>query len=524
MKQHSTPQIGNAGRSRTLQALWLALANLLSLSVTLVMQAVLCRYMTTSEYGTYSQVLYVYNTLLAVFSLGLPKAYSYYLARVSPEEGRDIVRKLNGLFLLLASVFSCILLWQAAAIAGVLGNPLLAEPLRLFAAAPMLLMPVLGVENILVVYGKAHLVAVYVLISRAFMIACVVLPVVVFDAGVSGAVAGFVLASLVTCVAGLKLSSVPFRNVSPVKSRLTVRELLRFSMPVFASSMYGFVIGSASQFFVSRYLGVEDFALFANGYRELPLAGMIIGAAAGVLLPEFSRMSGEGADGGQFVRLWQAAVLKSSAIIYPLSVFCCVFAPEIICLLYGEGYREAAGLFRIVTVVNLARIMPYAPVLFALGRGKAFARAHLVTALLIVGLDLLCVMAFPSLWAIAAIATGLYAFLSVPADDDHCPRAGHFACGADAVEDADDRAARIGRGLHGGPAGRLADRNDASSCRRVGRLRCLSVVVSAVCAAGRNPLYGVVRTGAREIAAEPDVRASRLPVFGRRSGARASGF
>ena len=406
MKQHSTPQIGNAGRSRTLQALWLALANLLSLSVTLVMQAVLCRYMTTSEYGTYSQVLYVYNTLLVVFSLGLPKAYSYYLARVSPEEGRDVVRKLNGLFLLLASVFSCILLWQAAAIAGVLGNPLLAEPLRLFAAAPMLLMPVLGGENILVVYGKAHLVAGYVLISRAFMIACVVLPVVVFDAGVSGAIAGFVLASLVTCVAGQKLSSVPFRNVSPVKSRLTVRELLRFSMPVFASSMYGFVIGSASQFLVSRYLGVEDFALFANGYRELPLAGMIIGAAAGVLLPEFSRMSVEGADGGQFVRLWQAAVLKSSAIIYPLSVFCCVFAPEIICLLYGEGYREAAGLFRIVTLVNLARIMPYAPVLFALGRGKAFARAHLVTALLIVGLELWCVMVFPSLWAIAAIATG----------------------------------------------------------------------------------------------------------------------
>ena len=83
------------GKSRTLQALWLAVANLSSLSVTLVMQAILCRYMTTSEYGTYSQVLYVYNTLLVVFSLGLPKAYSYYLARVSPEEGRDVVCKLN---------------------------------------------------------------------------------------------------------------------------------------------------------------------------------------------------------------------------------------------------------------------------------------------------------------------------------------------------------------------------------------------------------------------------------------------
>lgn len=137
---------------------------------------------------------------------------------------------------------------------------------------------------------------------------------------------------------------------------------------------------------------------------------MIIGAAAGVLLPEFSRMSGEGADGGQFVRLWQAAVLKSSAIIYPLSVFCCVFAPEIICLCMGRGIGKRPVCSGSSPSFNLARIMPYAPVLFALGRGKAFARAHLVTALLIVGLDLLCVMAFPSLWAIAAIATGCTLF------------------------------------------------------------------------------------------------------------------
>lgn len=406
MKQNSTPLIGNAGRSRTLQALWLALANLLSLSVTLVMQAVLCRYMTTSEYGTYSQVLYVYNTLLVVFSLGLPKAYSYYLARVSPEEGRDIVRKLNGLFLLLASVFSCILLWQAAAIAGVLGNPLLAEPLRLFAAAPMLLMPVLGGGEY---SGRLRQGA-----PRGRL--CADKPCLHdcmrrasgrgFRCGGVGSdrrfrprVAGHmrcraevVVRAVPQCISGEEPADGP--GAAPVFDAGVCFEYVRirdrFGEPVPRKPL----------------LGVEDFALFANGYRELPLAGMIIGAAAGVLLPEFSRMSVEGADGGQFVRLWQAAVLKSSAIIYPLSVFCCVFAPEIICLLYGEGYREAAGLFRIVTLVNLARIMPYAPVLFALGRGKAFARAHLVTALLIVGLELWCVMVFPSLWAIAAIATG----------------------------------------------------------------------------------------------------------------------
>lgn len=397
-------------KNRTVQAFWLAIANLLSLSAGMFISAILSRFMTVTEYGTYRQVFYVYSTLLIIFSMGIPKAYSYFLPRVPVEEGRDVVRKLSLLFLTFSSIFSIILFSGARTIAELLNNPLLTNNLKYFAITPMLLMPVMGVENILTVYGMSRFVVIYIMISRIAMIACTVLPVVALNTGTSGALIGFVVSSLVSCLVGLKLSSVPFRNVLSKKTDLTVKNIFRFSTPALVSSVYGFIISSSSQFFVSRYFGVEDFAMFANGYRELPFAGMVIGATAGVLQPEFSRMSKNGADNVQFVTLWKNVIYKSSSVIYPISVFCCLFAPEIVCLLYGSYYRETANLFRIVTIINLTRIVPYSPILFALGKGWKFANTHLATALLLVGLDLLCVNLFPSLSAIAIIAASTTLF------------------------------------------------------------------------------------------------------------------
>lgn len=401
---------GGYGTTKTGQALWLMLANTVSLCMTFVISAFFSRYMTAVEYGTYRQVIYIYSTLLMVFSFGLPNAYSYFFARVPLEEGKAVIRKLNLLFFLLSAVFSVILFTGASLIAGLLANPLLTVNLKYFAVIPMLLMPVLGVEYLLTVYGKARAVFVYVLVCRGFTVLCSVIPVCFFNTGVSGAIIGMVMASFVTLMAGMSLMALPFKNAVSVKTEITIRDILHFSIPVFTSSLYGFVIDSASQFFVSRYLGVEQFALFANGYKELPLAGIVIGAIAGILLPEYSRMAKNGAENKEYVILWKNVVQKSASVIYPFTVFCCIFAPGIMGTLYGAHYREAAALFRIVTVINLVRIVPYGPVMFALGKGKIFANAHLVTAVLLIGADFLCVAFFPSVFAIAAIATAATVF------------------------------------------------------------------------------------------------------------------
>ena len=67
---------------KTFQVQRLVAGNLCSLLFGLGSMAVLGRFFTPEQYGTYRQVLYVYQTLLLLFSLGMPRAYSYFLVRL----------------------------------------------------------------------------------------------------------------------------------------------------------------------------------------------------------------------------------------------------------------------------------------------------------------------------------------------------------------------------------------------------------------------------------------------------------
>ena len=55
-------------QSNSGQAAWLAVANLISFSFGIVSAAILSRFLSVEEYGSYRQVLYVYGTLLTVFA------------------------------------------------------------------------------------------------------------------------------------------------------------------------------------------------------------------------------------------------------------------------------------------------------------------------------------------------------------------------------------------------------------------------------------------------------------------------
>lgn len=178
--------------SNTVQTAWLGIGSLVSFSFGIVSAAILSRYLTKPEYGTYKQVLYVYGTLLMVFSLGLPKAYSYFLARAPMEEGRSIIRKMNGLLVWVGLFFALVLYCTSSLFADVLSSPDLKDCLRLFSVTPLFLLPILGIESIMVTYKKAYIYTAYTIFSRLFTLLCVVTPVVLFDASVHAAVGGFV--------------------------------------------------------------------------------------------------------------------------------------------------------------------------------------------------------------------------------------------------------------------------------------------------------------------------------------------
>lgn len=382
--------------SNSLQALWVAMGSLASFGVTIVTSMILCRYFNKEDYGTYKQVMYIYNTLLIIFTLGLPQAFGYFLPRVPKEQGRDVVKKITSIFFITGFVFSLVLFLGSPVIADILQNDKLIDAVRLFSPVPFFLLPTLGIESIYSTYRKTYISSIYAILTRVFIIICVVVPVIALKGTYKTAILGFMLSSAISSCIALYLKNAPFRNLEHQKSGITRKAILKFSMPLMYAGLWGLVIQSADQFFVSRYFGTRIFAEFSNGSMELPFVGMVIRACTTVLYPLFSKMNSEHLDPlTSIYPIWKSVFKKTALLIYPMVAFCWVYAYEIMGALYGEQYLVSGGYFRIKLFANLLTLIAYAPVVLSIGKTKYYANVHMYSAIILVLLEFTVVKLIP---------------------------------------------------------------------------------------------------------------------------------
>lgn len=366
---------------------------------------ILSRYFDKADYGTYKQVLYVYNTLLTVFTLGLPKAFSYFLPRVEIVQAKSLIKKITNLFFLLGFLFSVLLFVFSSLIASLLKNPDLGLVLRIFAVVPFLMLPTMGLEGILATYRKTKFMAIYTIITRLVMLLCVAVPVILLNVGYIGAIVGFVIASVVSFILALYFKYLPVKSEENKKCNVTYTEIFKFSLPLLYASLWGTVIASSDQFFISRYFGNEVFAEFSNGFMELPFIGMITGACATVLSPIFARMSHEKLDPQKEIfPIWTSVFKKTAMLIYPLIIYCWVFADIVMVVLYGQQYESSYIYFRIKLIANFFTLIVYAPLMINIGKVKFYSNVHMIGAIVLVCMEYLSVRIFDSPYVIAGIS------------------------------------------------------------------------------------------------------------------------
>lgn len=394
-----------AKTNNTKQAAWIAIGSLFSFGFGIVSSMILSRYFEKGDYGTYKQVLYVYHTMLTVFTLGLPKAYSFFLPRAPLDQAKSLIKKITNLFFLLGGVFSFVLFFGAAIIADLMNNPDLTLALRIFAIVPLLLLPTMGLEGILATYRRTKFMAVYTIATRIGMLLCVALPVILFNVGYIGSIIGFVISSFLSFVLALYLKYMPVRAYGKEESTTTYKEIFQFSLPILLATLWGMVINSADQFFISRYFGNEVFAEFSNGSMELPFVGMIIGACSAVLAPIFSRLSNGNVDFKQeLYPLWISVFEKIAKLTYPLVVYCMVFADIVMVVLYGQQYEVSSNYFRIKLVANFFTMISYAPLVINTGHVKLYRNVHMYGALILIVLEYCSVVAFNNPLVVTAVS------------------------------------------------------------------------------------------------------------------------
>lgn len=395
----------NHSKSSTVQAFWVAFGSVISYGFVLLTSMILSRYFPKGDYGTYKQVMYVYTTLLVVFTLGLPRAYSYFLPRVPLTEAKDTINKITNLFFILGIVFSSLLFFGSSIIASFLKNPDLDYAIKLFSLVPLFMLPNMGVDGILATYKKSKYIAVYKGLSSFFQLVCVSVPVIFFNGTYISAIIGFNISSLVICIIALYLKSMPVRKEKKLKSSITYKDIFSFSIPLFYASLWGIIMNSADQFFISNYFGKEVFAEFSNGWMDLPFVSMIVGATSVVLLPVFSKIINENESAYiQIKPIWTSVFEKTAKLIYPLLIYSMVFSEVIMVVLYGENYANSGLYFRIKILINLFNLIALAPLMLAMDATKYYAKIIAYGAIITIILEFIFVNIIDSPFVIAVIS------------------------------------------------------------------------------------------------------------------------
>lgn len=389
--------------NNTKQAAWVALGSLFSFGFGIVSSMILSRYFDKIEYGTYKQVLYVYNSLLAVFTLGLPKAYSYFLPRSPLDEAKSLIKKITNLFFILGGILSFFLYFASGFFADFLKNPALEYSLKIFAPVPLLMMPTMGLEGILATYRKTKFLSIYTFTTRLIMLLSVILPVVLFDLDCNDALIGFVIGSLLSFLIALYLKYYPVKSEGSRNTTCSYKEIFSFSFPLFTATIWGVLINSTDQFFISRYFGTEVFAEFSNGAMELPFVGMIVGACSTVLTPLFAKHVYEKSDFKITIYpVWNNAFIKSAMLIYPIVFFCFMDAEIIMQIMYGDLYVNSGCFFRIKLFTYFTKIISFYSILFALGATKFYSKVFLWVLILLVLTEFLVVKLIDSALMVTA--------------------------------------------------------------------------------------------------------------------------
>lgn len=379
----------------------MGIASFNSFALAIVSAAILSRFLDKTEYGTYRQIIYVYNTLLIIFTAGLPSVFHYFLPRYNRSQGKEIVFNISKVLFYAGVLFSVFLFASSGLIASVLKNPELTRGLRYFSPVPMLLLPTLGIDGIFTTYRKTVHIAVYSTLTRVLMLVFIVLPVIIFSQNYIYAIYGWIVSSVLILIVAYFFKGLPFRGLKGEQSDLKFKEILNYSVPLVFASLGGIIFRASNQFYISRYFGTEVFAEFSNGFIEIPFVHMITGATASVLMPVFAKAVHEKADVSQITTLWRSALNKSVVIIYPIVIYMLFYSGELITIVFSEAYSVSARYFTAAIIINFFNVIMFAPLLLSLGKTRFYAWLQYGKALALWGSQFVAILVFNTPMSIA---------------------------------------------------------------------------------------------------------------------------
>jgi len=404
---------------RTKQAGLISGADSFRFLIKTVIGIVLARLLSPGDYGSYRQLFLIYTSFSALLLLGIPQSLLYFLPKAGNEqEQRKIIARTVNLISVLGIIFAAALMLLRGSIAVLLNNPELKNLLVIYAVYPIMLFVTQLYSSIMLGLGKVANAARFTIFA-IFCDAVVVLGVAWFSRDLvwitSAVVVSAMLQWLYVQIELRKFLSVIEFDYSGLKMQM------RYCLPLGLSSIIGVLTIQLDKFVISGYFSPEQFAIFSVGAMELPFIGILTNSVNAVLLPALSKAVGSGEakrsseQTSEALLIYRASIRKNALIIFPLSIFCFLYARQIITFLYSEQYMASAFYFRIYLFSVIVRFASYGIIFQAFNRTKVILYNSILVLVANLALNLILVrrmgMAGPALATVCITYISIAAYL-----------------------------------------------------------------------------------------------------------------
>lgn len=363
-------------------ALYLTGSRVLTSIIGVVTSMLLARFRTLGEYGTYSQIIMVTDLVTSILLLGLPNSINYFLAKAdTQQERRDFLSVYSTLSTILTVVIGVCLYLAMPLIIEHFSNPLIRDFAYVFAVYPWSSLFINSISSVCIVYGKSNRL---ILFNLANAIAVLVILLAAKWAGMSfhQYMLMYMAVLLLFALSAIAWSHKLSGGIRFKLDFSLIKAIFIFSIPLGLASASGTLSHELGKLVIGKFFSVDDYAVFANASRELPVT-LVATTLTAVLLPQLVRMLKRG-NHLDAVGLWAHAIEISMCFMCLIAGSFIVFAPDILSLFYSEKYVTEGGVmvFRVYSVILLFRTTYWGIILNATGNTKFVFYSSLLSLLL----------------------------------------------------------------------------------------------------------------------------------------------
>lgn len=396
--------------SRGSKVLSLSFAQGILMLVHIVSGMVFARKLSVTDYGSYLQTFLAYDFAVPLLTLGLPSALYYFLPGSEARQKGIILDNMLLLFFAGAAFSIFLSLGGTELIAKRFNNPDLLRTLKWMIFYPLYTFPVV-LGTVLVIKDKVHLNAVYNVITGVILSSALITSAIITKSFYAPTLVRIILPALFfPFVIYLTFKYVPGKFEKPSISSMWM--MLKFAVPLGLASVLGTITLQIANLIVSLLCTPEDFAIYANGAKEVPVVGIITGSIAVVIMADMSQKIKEG-NREAALELFRKASSISACFLLPVMCFLMIYANSFVDVLYTSKYEGSVLPFRIYLFILPIRIAYYGSAFIALGRTKAILYRSFTELIITTILCFVLVNYLGAFSAALALVLTLY-FWSIP--------------------------------------------------------------------------------------------------------------